>query len=129
MSISLKNFIIVGTFLFIAALGLFVSLSAPYISSGDELVYLTGALQVRDGDLPDAYMLQGYDDGPYLYPKIMLWWYESLGYYVFKSIFLFVLVIATGLGAYALFRLLFPPMDTRTSSFSNYPYAEVFRRN
>ena len=101
-----RNFIIVGTFALMALFGLFVSLSAPYISSGDELVYLTGTLQAKEGTLPDAYMLQGYDYSVYLYPKIMSYWYEPLGYYAFKSIYLFALVLATGLSAYTLFRFL-----------------------
>ena len=56
MSISLKNFIIVEH-TFIAAPVFFEFVGT--VHSSDELVYLTGALQVRDGDLPDAYMLQG----------------------------------------------------------------------
>ncbi len=98
-----------GTFALIAALGILLSLSAPHIKSDDELVYLTGALEARDGDLPDAYMLQGYEFGPYLHPKVLLAWYEPLGHDAFKSLYLFVLILATGLAAYALFRLIFLP--------------------
>lgn len=106
MSNSLRNSVVIGVFALVALIGLTVSYAAPYVASGDEVVYLTGALQVRDGNLPDAYMLQGYNDGPYLYPKVMSRWYESLGYYTFKSLYLAILIIATGLAAYAMFRLI-----------------------
>lgn len=89
--------------------GLAMSYAAPYSLSGDEIVYITGALQARDHVLPDARMLEGDDYGPYLYPKVMLAWYERLGYYAFKSLVLAVLVLATGIGAYGMFRLLWLP--------------------
>lgn len=101
-----RNAIVLGTFALVALTGLLVSYTAPYIASSDELVYLTGALQAREHTLPDAYMLQGMDFGPYLYPRVLSAEYESLGYYTFKSIYLVVLIFATGLAAYAMFRLL-----------------------
>ena len=101
-----KKIIIIGTFTLVAFLGLLVSFSAPYVASGDELVYLTGALQVKDGGLPDAYMLQGYDYNAYLYPKLISLWYELLGYEIFKTIYLFLLVIVTGISAYVMFRVM-----------------------
>ncbi len=106
MSYLFRNLILIGTFALVAGFGIFVSVMAPYISSGDELVYLTGTLQAREGNLPDAYMLQGYDYGIYLYPKVMSWWYESLGHFIFKSIYLSLLIFATGFSAYFLFRTL-----------------------
>jgi len=90
----------------VAALGFWVSYSAPYSPSSDELVYLTGTLQAKEGNLPDAYMLKGMDFGPYLYPQVMSAWYESFGYWAFKSLYLVTLIIATGLAAYAMYRLL-----------------------
>lgn len=90
--------------------GLTVSYLAPYAGpSSDEIVYMTGALQARDHNLPDAYMLHGDDYGPYLYPKVLLASYGTLGYDLFKSIYVVVLILVTGLSAYAMFRMLWLP--------------------
>lgn len=102
---SFKNIVVIGAFACVALFGLVVSYAAPYVASGDELVYLTGALQAKEHDLPDAYMLQGMDFGPYLYPKVLLAEYEQLGHSSFKTIYLVILVLATGLAAYTMFRL------------------------
>ena len=105
-----RNAIVVGVFVAIAIFGILLSRSAPYIPDGDEVVYLAGTEEVQKGDLPDAYMLQAFDQRPYLYPQIMSWWYEDLGYYDFKSIYLFLLVLAVGISAYAMFGMLgLPP--------------------
>lgn len=104
-----RGAVVVGVFALIAAGGVFLSLSAPYSPDADELTYLVGTLQEKDGNLPDAYMLTGYEYNPYLYPYIMSRWYESLGYDTFKSIYLVFLILSTGLSAYAMFRLLWLP--------------------
>lgn len=106
LAISLKHGIVIAVFALVALFGLSVSYAAPYVASSDELVYLTGALQAKERNLPDAYMLQGMDFGPYLYPKILLAQYESLDHDTFKSIYLIILVTVTGLSAYAMFRLI-----------------------
>ncbi len=106
MSVVYRNILVVGVFLSVALAGIALSLSAPYIQSDDEIVYLTGALQEKERNLPDAYMLQAYAYGPYLYPYILSEWYELLGHETFKTISVVVLVLLTGLGAYALFRTL-----------------------
>jgi hypothetical protein len=101
-----RGSLIAATFLLVAGLGVAISYAAPYRLDGDHIVYLLGALQTRDGGLPDPEMLSGLDYGPYIFPKILLAWYEPLGHVLFKSIALTVLVVATGLAGYALFRLL-----------------------
>jgi hypothetical protein len=106
MNTYLRNSIVTGTFLLIALFGVVLSLSASYATDGDELTYLVGTLQAHEGTLPDAPMLQSYNDGPYLYPQIMYRWYEPLGFDAFKSIYLIFLVLVTGLCGYALFRML-----------------------
>lgn len=105
----LKNLIIIGTFLLIACVGIFLSFSAPYVANNDELVYLTGMLQAQEQNLPDAYMLQGMEFGSYLYPKVMSRWYEELGFDLFKSFYLIFLIVGIGLAAYIAFRLLLLP--------------------
>lgn len=102
----MRTGIVVSVFVLIACAGVFWSLSTPYIESTDELVYLTGVLQKNEGTLPDAYMLQGYAYGPYVYPHFLEWWYESLGYESFKSLALLFFIVATGLAGYTLARLL-----------------------
>lgn len=109
MKIIYRWAIVALVFSTLAVGGIMLSLSAPYVKSDDEVVYLTGALQTKDHTLPDAYMLQGDDYGPYLYPKVMSLFWESLGYEKFKSIYVFVLVLATGFAAYAMFRRLWLP--------------------
>lgn len=109
MTAWLRNTIVIAALIFAACVGLTLSLSAPYIRSGDELVYLAGALQVHEGNLPDARMLSGYDDGPYLYPKVLLWAQGAMGPEQFKIAYLVVIVMATGLAAYGMFRLVWLP--------------------
>lgn len=109
MSLFGRKLIVIGAFLLVAFLGIALSLSAPYSRSNDELVYLTGALQVQEQTLPDAEMLAGYDYSWYLYPQILHAWYEDLGHDGFKSVFLITLVLVTGLAAYSAFRLLWLP--------------------
>lgn len=104
-----RSAVVAGALLLVAAVGLAVSWSAPYRLNDDEVVYLIGALQARERNLPDANMLRAFDFGPYVFPKLLLAWYEPLGYWTFKSITLVVLVVATGLAAYALFRRLTLP--------------------
>ena len=101
-----RRLIVFVALLAVAGAGVVLGQSAPQGTTDDELVYLTGALQMQDGDLPDARMLEGYDYGPYLQPKIMLAWYEAVGSETFKSLLLAFLVLATGLAGYALFRTL-----------------------
>lgn len=101
-----KGIIVALVFVAVGLCGVAFSMTTPHITSQDELVYLTGALQARDHDLPDAAMLQGYDYGSYLYPKMMLWAYEDLGYGTFKAVYLMVLVVAMGVAGYVLFRVL-----------------------
>lgn len=107
--LTVKNLLVVATFVLVACVDLGISYSAPYIHSGDALVYLTGALQVQTGALPDAYMLQGMDFRPYYYPQLLLWGDQTVGYERFREIFLVVVVITTGLAAYAMFRLMLLP--------------------
>lgn len=109
MNMFSRSVVIVGIFTLIAGAGVLLSLSAPYSQDGDELTYLAGTLEERTGDLPDAYMLTGYEYSPYLYPYIMSRWYESLGHNAFKSIYLALLILSTGLSAYFTFRLLWLP--------------------
>lgn len=104
-----QNAIVVGVFLALAFFGVLLSFSAPYALDDDELVYLTGALQAREHTLPDAHMLQAYDYGPYVYPAAMFSVFDSLGYYPYKTILVFLLVLSTGIAGYALFRLLALP--------------------
>ena len=101
----IKTLVVTLSLGLVAVAGLVVSFSAPHIKSGDELVYLTGALQAKEHNLPDSYMLQGYDYGPYIYPRIMSYFYESLGHQTYKSVVLLALIFAIGLGAYFMFRL------------------------
>jgi hypothetical protein len=102
----MQRTIITLVFLACAVFGIIVGLSAPQMITGDEQVYLLGALQKQDGDLPDARMLTGYDYGPYLQPNILLAFYEPLGNEVFKSALLAFLSIATLTAGYFLFRTL-----------------------
>ncbi len=97
------------TFTIIAAAGIALSLSAPYVQDSDELTYLVGTLQATKGTLPDADMLKGYDTGPYLYPHVLARWYEPLGHNTFKSAYLFVLIVAMGSSVYVAARLLCLP--------------------
>jgi|CXWL01.1.fsa_nt_gi hypothetical protein len=101
-----RHVVVVLVFAAIAVAGIVLSLSAPYQRSDDEYVYLTGTLQAQGANLPDSYMLEGYDYGPYAYPNLLLAFYEDTGHETFKSLFLFLLVMLTGLSAYALFRVL-----------------------
>lgn len=106
MSPLLRISIVVGTFVVCAFVGVSIGLSAPQVTTDDELVYLVGALQLKDGDLPDARMLTGYDYGPYLAPKVLLAAYEPFGHEVFKSLLLTLIILATLTAAYFLFRTL-----------------------
>ena len=101
-----RNTIIFGAFALVAGCGLAISFSAPHLTNDDELVYLAGAQEASAHNLPDAVMLHSFDQGPYLYPKVLLREYPALGNDLFKSIYLVGLIFATGLAAYAMFLML-----------------------
>ncbi|MBP9840717.1 MAG: hypothetical protein KBC68_03755 [Candidatus Pacebacteria bacterium] len=99
--------VVIGAFALFALIGIGWSLTTPYIKSIDEQVYLTGALQAREGTLADPDMLLGYEYWPYLYPEVLFAFYEPLGHGGFKSAYLFALIMGTGLASYAALRMLY----------------------
>lgn len=101
-----RHVIVTGVFILIALFGVGLSLSTPYFPNDDEHVHFLANLQEKEQNLPDAYMLQGLDHGPYIWPKVLDTFYEPLGHDVFKSIALVILIFTTGLAAYFAFRYL-----------------------
>lgn len=95
-----------AAFALVALCGVALSASTPYIKSDDEQVYLIGALQAEEGTLPDPEMLEGYEYGPYLYPKVLAALYEPMGHFAFKATYLVLLIFATGLAAFAALRMI-----------------------
>lgn len=92
-------------FALVAAAGIAVSLSAPYRGDGDEIVDLTGQLQAHQA-LPDPQVVKQMDFGPYLYPRIMYAAGMPYDFYLFKSLYLILLIFSIGFAGYAMYRLL-----------------------